>query len=270
MCKIYRKEGIYFMKYGDFFIDTHTHTLMSGHAYHTMQEMIDYACSKFGTGVLCITEHGPAMPGSCHDYYFSNYRVLQENKEFQNSLPITVLFGVEANILNKNGDLDLNLQETCVNECMDIVIASIHNCTFEGIDEISKTQKGIIKAIENPYVHIIGHPDDRDFDYDEIVCAAKQYGKALELNNSSNNPSGFRKGARERDLKMLELCKKNNVFVSLGSDAHCKYDILNFKYLIPILEEVNFPKDLIVNSDFSLLYNLIGKKITLNKHHILY
>lgn len=243
---------------GKFWIDTHTHTLMSGHAYHTLQEMIDYAISK-EIGVLCITEHGPAMPGSCHDYYFSNYRVLQRNNVF-NDMPITILLGAEVNILNEKGDLDLNLQEQCVNECMDIVIASIHNCTFEGIDELSKTQKGIIKAIENPYVHIIGHPDDRDFDYDEIVCAAKQYGKVLELNNSSNNPSGFRKGARERDLKMLELCKKHNVFVSLASDAHCKYDICNFEYLIPILKETDFPIDLIINSNYELLYKCLGKK----------
>ena len=241
----------------NFNIDTHTHTLMSGHAYHTLNEMIDYAKMK-NVHTLCITEHGPSIPGSCHEFYFSNYRVLKENEEF-NNLGLNVLLGVELNILDEKGNLDLNLKDESIISQLDIIIASIHNCTFEGLDELYKTQKGIIKTIENPNVHIIGHPDDRDFDYDEIVLAAKQYGKILELNNSSNNPNGFRKGAKERDLKMLELCKKHNVYISLGSDAHCKYDICNFKYILPILEEINFPKELIINSNYNLFLNKLKR-----------
>ena len=43
-------------------LDTHTHTLASGHAYNTITEMIDAAVEK-GLKLLAITEHAPAMPG---------------------------------------------------------------------------------------------------------------------------------------------------------------------------------------------------------------
>mgnify|MGYP001658662419 CR=1 FL=1 len=42
-------------------LDLHTHTIMSGHAYNTMQEMIRSASEK-GVRLLGITEHAPAFP----------------------------------------------------------------------------------------------------------------------------------------------------------------------------------------------------------------
>ena len=45
-------------------LDLHTHTIMSGHAYSTMQEMIRSASEK-DVKLLGITEHAPSMPGSC-------------------------------------------------------------------------------------------------------------------------------------------------------------------------------------------------------------
>ena len=46
-------------------IDTHTHTLASGHAYNTLNEMAQAAADK-GLKGLAITEHAPEMPGTCH------------------------------------------------------------------------------------------------------------------------------------------------------------------------------------------------------------
>ena len=44
--------------------------------------------------------------------------------------------------------------------------------------------------MKNPYVNIIGHPDDGryDIDYEALVQGAKEYGKVLELNNHSMDP----------------------------------------------------------------------------------
>ena len=42
-------------------LDSHTHTLASGHAYNTITEMAQAAADK-GLSLLAITEHGPAMP----------------------------------------------------------------------------------------------------------------------------------------------------------------------------------------------------------------
>ena len=46
-----------------FTIDTHTHTLVSGHAYNTIDEMAAFAFQK-GVTHLAITDHAPKMPGS--------------------------------------------------------------------------------------------------------------------------------------------------------------------------------------------------------------
>lgn len=235
------------MDYNNIKIDTHMHTIASGHAYHSLDEMIKEAKKK-EMNIICITEHGIAMPGTCHEYYFSNYSVLKKNKHFhEENSPVQVLFGIEANILNSSGEIDIDLNNEVNKRCLDLVIASIHNITFSSPSPYIATM-AIINAMRNPNIHIIGHPDDRAYNYKEIVQAAKEYDKILELNNSSNNPFGFRKGAYERDIEMLSLCKEYNVPIALGSDAHCKYDIGNFEYIIPILQEVNFPLELIINS----------------------
>lgn len=78
-------------------LDTHTHTLASGHAYSTITEMIDAAVDK-GLKLLAITEHAPAMPGSCKDFYFYNLKILPR---FQKGLEI--MFGVELNVMDYGG-----------------------------------------------------------------------------------------------------------------------------------------------------------------------
>ena len=82
-------------------LHTHTHTLASGHAYSTITEMIDAAVDK-GLKLLAITEHAPAMPGSCKDFYFYNLKILPR---FQKGLEI--MFGVELNVMDYEGRLDL-------------------------------------------------------------------------------------------------------------------------------------------------------------------
>jgi len=50
-------------------IDAHTHTVASGHAYSSLQEMAK-AAVDMGLEVLGITEHGPSVPGTCPTLYF--------------------------------------------------------------------------------------------------------------------------------------------------------------------------------------------------------
>lgn len=50
-------------------LDVHTHTIASGHAFSTLQEMAQAAAGK-GLKVLGITEHSPGIPGTCHSIYF--------------------------------------------------------------------------------------------------------------------------------------------------------------------------------------------------------
>ena len=230
------------MKY---ILDTHTHTIASGHAYSTVAEMISYA-KEMGLALLAITEHAPNMPGSCHPFYFHNYRVFK-NRDFG----IPVLFGAELNVLNTNGAVDLD--DDTLNQ-LDIKIASLHNPCYK-VGSAKENTDAYIAAMKNPRIDIIGHPDDSRIpvEYERLVEAAKKYQVALELNNSSLNPNGFRVGAYENDRTYLKLCKEYKVPITLGSDAHVCFDIANFSYAIPVLKEVDFPDELVLNTSVEKL-----------------
>ena len=220
-------------------LDSHTHTLASGHAYNTIDEMIQTAAYK-GLELLGITEHGMAMPGTCHEFYFMNLRVLPRKKH-----GIEVMYGVEANIMDMDGKLDMRKG---LLEKMDVVIASMHiPCLKPGTQE--ENTRAAINAMKNPYVNILGHPDDARYplDYEAVVLAAKEYEVLLELNNGSLNPEGARKDPRPNDICMLEWCKKYQVPVILNSDAHWAEDIGNTDLSGVLLKEVEFPEHLIVN-----------------------
>ena len=235
-----------------FLIDTHTHTIASGHAYNTINEMIRAAADKNMTH-LAITDHAPTMPGSAHELYFSNLRALPRQK-----YGVNILYGSELNICDFEGSVDL---PRYILKRLDIVIASYHTvCIQPGSKE--ENTRGLIHCIENPLINIIGHPDDARFkvDYEQVVLAARDNHKLLELNNSSLKPNGPREGAYDNDKEMLELCKRENVCITLASDAHVEEDVLNFSYALKLIEELDFPTKLIANSDFEILQSYLRAK----------
>ena len=67
------------------------------------------------------------------------------------------------------------------------------------------------------------------------------------------NKTGKWEDYLKNDIKMLELCKKKDVCITIGSDAHIEEDICNFGFAEELLEEVDFPDRLIVNKDIDLL-----------------
>ncbi len=147
-------------------IDTHTHTLVSGHAYNTIDEMAAYA-AKTGVTHLAITDHAPKMPGSAGILYFSNMKIIPRNKD-----GVKLYMGCEANIMDYDGNIDL--KEYGLKGC-DVVIASLHiPCIKPG--SVEQNTGALIKAMDNPYVNIIGHPDDSRYpvDYEKLVKAAKE------------------------------------------------------------------------------------------------
>lgn len=232
-------------------LDVHTHTIASGHAYNTMTEMIRTAREK-GLEVYGITEHAPQMPGSCHDFYFHNLKVVERQHG-----DLELLLGVELNILDEKGTVDL--EEPYLGR-MDVAIASLHiPCIQPGSREWNT--QCLIQAMKNPHINIIGHPDDGRYllDYEAVVQAAKEYHTLLEINNNSLNPRGFRKNARENDLEILRLCRKYQVPVIMGSDAHYDQDILNHALILPLLEETDFPEELVVNTDRQKFSSYINK-----------
>lgn len=227
----------------NFKLDTHTHTIASGHAYNTMTEMIKEAADR-GLELLGITEHAPAMPGSCHEFYFQNLRAV-DREELKRRYGILVLLGAELNVLDESGALDLPEE---VFQQLDVTIASLHLPCFRCRDEKENTN-AVIHAIENPLVDIIGHPDDGRLPliYEPIVEAAKKHGKLLEMNDSSLRPGGYRMGAEENYRKMLELCMEYEQPIVVDSDAHFISQIGLHSHAEKILLEMNFPERLVVN-----------------------
>ena len=90
--------------------------------------------------------------------------------------------------------------------------------------------------------------------------AAKKYHTLLEVNNNALRSSS-RLNSRENVIEMLQLCKKHQVKIILGSDAHIHFDIMNFDHIEGILEEIDFPKELIVNYDVDEFLKYIDKKV---------
>lgn len=220
-------------------LDSHTHTIASGHAYNTISEMAQAAADR-GLELLAITEHSMKMPGTCHEYYFQNLRMLPREM-----CGIEVLFGTEANIMDLDGSLDMPQK---LLEKMDVVVASMHTpCLKSGTKE--ENTRAYLKVMENPAVNIIGHPDDGRYpvDYEELVLGAKKYHVLLELNNTSLHPLGSRRDPKPNDVVMLELCRHYEVPIILNSDAHCAADVGNHRYSDALLEEIEFPEHLIVN-----------------------
>ena len=97
-------------------------------------------------------------------------------------------------------------------------------------------------------------------DYQALVQAAREYGVLLELNNSSLRPGGSRKDAKPRDVEMLRYCREYQVPVVIGSDAHVDTDIGNHEMALALLEEENFPQELIINRSVEALKEALDKK----------
>ena len=192
--------------------DLHTHTISSGHAYSTLGENIA-AGKENGLLILGMTDHAPALEGAPKEAYFRNMKVVR--REWDN---LTVLRGVELNILNEHGDVDLS--DEVLNE-LDYAVASLHAPILPKYG-ISYCTSAAIGAMSNPHVFILGHPDD-DFtplDYEAVTIAAKHYHVALEVNNSSLAPNSFRKGAVGNYYKMLRLANNLDVQVVVSLFCH--------------------------------------------------
>ena len=221
-------------------IDMHTHTVASGHAYSTIHENVQFA-KKHGIKILGMSDHGPDMLGGPQLYFFNNLKVVPDEID-----GVRVLKGMEANILDVNGNID-ELDSKAL-DGLDYLIASLHIVCIEPSTKEDNTM-AILNVMDKEKVKIIGHPDDAryELDYEAIVKRAKEKNILLEVNNSSLSPNTSREGARENILKYLELCKEYGVRIIMGTDSHICYDIGVFQYAEAIIEEANFPKELVIN-----------------------
>lgn len=232
--------------------DMHTHTIASGHAYNTITEMAK-AASDIGLKLLGITEHATSMPGTCHDFYFQNLKSVKREL-----FGVELALGVELNIISFAGEVDMD--EALLKQ-MDIAIASIHSGIGYEPGTIEQNTNAILGAMKNPYINIIGHPDDSriPMDYEQLVPASLEYHTLLEINNNSLTPGGWRVNPEENDRKILELCMKYKAPIIIGSDAHSYDKVGCHNFAISLIEEMNFPKELVANYNIELLKTYLNK-----------
>lgn len=223
------------MKY---LIDMHNHTVASGHAYSTIQEIAKEASNK-GMKYIGITDHGPSLDGSSNIWHIGNMKVVPENIH-----GVGILKGVEANILNEDGEIDVPEEFL---EGLDIVLAGLHEGPIASMDKERNTRT-ILNVMDNKYVDIIVHLGNPSFpiDIERVVLKAKESNKLIEINNSSLHTS--RQGSAENCLKIALICKKHNTKMIFNSDSHISYDVGRFDKIFELLDGADIPEELIVNS----------------------
>lgn len=233
-------------------LDLHTHTIASGHAYNTLYEMVQ-AAADAGLSLFGSTDHTPALPGGTHEYYFINFKVIPRQL-----FGIHLLMGAELNIMDSYGTVDLPER---ILKRLDYTVASIHEPCYWKYRTVKDNTNAYLNVMKNPFVTIIGHPDDSRFpvDYETLVPAAKEHHVLLEVNNSSLGPQATRQNADQNYRIMLELCRKYRTPVIVNSDAHCAVDAGNHRHAIALLEELEFPEELIVNTSLEKLFPYIPR-----------
>lgn len=223
-----------------FEFDPHLHCLTSGHGTtDTISDLAKHAAKK-GLNMIGVTDHGPATICSGKASYFRSLASAPKKR-----CGIDVLYGVELNILDYDGTVDLSDE---ILQGLDYAIISMHMQNIKP-GTVEENTYGYINAMKHPKVKILGHCDDVKYpvDYDALMVAAMHYGIIFEINNFSLSPDGYRGDTRENAKRILNLCKKNNYPIVLSSDSHGKERLGNFKYALEMLKETEFPDSLILN-----------------------
>lgn len=220
-----------------FFIDLHTHTLASYHAYSTVGECIHYAKDN-GIKMFATTDHGPSLPDAPHSWHFNNLRVIPRVCE-----GVAVLRGIEANIDEKGG-IDATPHQ--LENVLDIVLAGLHPCNPPSNKDAHT--KMYLNAIKSGCVDIITHPGCAayPFDYEQVLVEAKKHGVAIEINSSSD--VNTRHGSHDNCIEIAKLAKKIGNIISVGSDAHVCYYMCKFAPALEILKAADIKEDQIINS----------------------
>lgn len=137
--------------------DMHTHSIASTHAYATITEMAQEA-HDLGLFAIAITDHARTMPGAPGPFYFESLAILPAYIK-----GVRVLHGIEANICDYNGNLDVEPQ---LQDNLEWVVASLHTLTIEGEATVEKCTQAYLGLAKNPNVNVIGHSGSEYFKYD--------------------------------------------------------------------------------------------------------
>ncbi len=231
-------------------VDSHTHTVASGHAYSTLDENVKAASSR-GIKLLAITDHGPQMPGAPHFWYFMNMRVIPRIMH-----GVGVLRGAEANIINFKGELDIDEE---VYQQLDIVLGSLHQPLLTPTTSNLHTD-GVVKAIASGKIDVFAHGGNPAFpiDVDEVARAAASHNVLVEINNSSFTTS--RPGSRKNCAALAEAVARHDGYLTFGSDAHIAGKVGVFDECLDFIQSIGFPEERVLTRSGAAFLNFLKAK----------
>ena len=230
--------------------DTHCHTIASTHAYSTVLEMAKSA-KEIGLKALAITDHATGMPDAPHLWHFHNIKNCVPKQIYD----VNILCGSEVNVVDYEGNLDFPDKEL---KPLEWIVASMHIHVINP-STVENISKAYINLAKNPYVDVIAHCCSPRFvfDYARVLKVFKEYNKFVEINESSIlNKSG----TKENYVEVIRLCKKLEVPVIVNSDAHICMQVGVVPTSEQMLADQDFPKDLVINSDWDKLRDYIVAK----------
>jgi DNA polymerase (family 10) len=221
--------------------DVHMHTTASD-GRNSIREMAEAAIAA-GYEYIAITDHSKnlAMTNGLDEKRALEHiaRIREVDKEFEGR--IRVFTGIEVDIL-ADGALDLADE---VLAQMEIVIASVHTRFEQSREEM--TQR-VLKAIENPYVRILGHPTGRlllrrepfSIDIAAVLKRAAELGVGME-----HNAAPERLDLNDRDLR---LAKEMGCAIVISSDSHDARNLGKMDYGVKQLRRAWLTRDNVLNT----------------------
>lgn len=196
-------------------VDLHVHSIASGHAFNTIDEIVNYAILH-EYKIIGISDHGPDMEGAPHAGYFEMLYRLPHNCD-----KTIIMYGCEANILDVDGKIDLSNHLIAT---LDYVIAGLHKRTSYTGRSIEENTLAIEALIESQKADIVSHPISMSFmiDSEKIINCAAKNNVILECNVSVVREAILQNRLDVLDamVDLYDKAIKNNVNIILGSDAH--------------------------------------------------
>lgn len=218
----------------------HAHSTYSD-GRHSLEAMAQ-ACKDLGYQYLGITDHSKSA-------FYANG--LQENRVQAQQLeidalnqklaPFKIFKGIESDILH-DGSLDY---ADDILKTFDFVIASVHS----GLKmTLEKATERLIKAIENPFTTILGHPTGRilldragyPIDHAKVIEACAANGVVIEINA---NPWRL-----DLDWRWIHFALDKGVKLSINPDSHTKDAIQDTYYGICVARKGGLTKAMTLNS----------------------
>lgn len=249
-------------------VDTHTHTIQSGHAFGTVEENFRRGAER-GLEAIAVTDHfgldlfKTGAPSLEFGYVF-NFGALPKLLH-----GVEVLAGTEIDIIDFAGNLaghktpcvfaaDKTMGQFML-ETRDIAIASVHY--FHGCmgGSVAENTRMYCRVMENPYIDIIGHigRSGLRLELDTVLKTARDTGTFIEINEST-----YGRGAQvwERCRNIARRCAELGVAITVGSDAHSAHFVGEFTHTVSMLEKMGFPQELIANTSLQRLRAMQKKR----------